>query len=185
MSKDLQDSLKKYPSSTKPFNPPLSERFCRLEKLARAPGLQGKEDEGISRRGGSCYLGWWTWAFLFFPEYSTFCFSFHLHEKQVCVYLLFHAWSRKSSLCSLMVQKRSCPLILTFLFCTQGFLHTVVPLSCCLHWEVQVFQVILTSLGSGLQGLSAPEMLCFLEFGYFRQCDLLVHKFYFDLGEAD
>lgn len=84
MSKDLQDSLKKYPSSTKPFNPPLSERFCRLEKLARAPGLQGKEDEGISRRGGSCYLGWWTWAFLFFPEYSTFCFSFTFMKSR-CV----------------------------------------------------------------------------------------------------
>ena len=66
------------------------------------------------------------------------------------------------------MQKRSCPLnallfVLVCFSCTQWVLCPAV----CLHWEIKVFQVILSALGYEPQDLGAPEMHCFLKFLYF------------------
>lgn len=159
-----------------------------MKSWPRAPGLQVKEGEGNSTRGGSCHLGCWTWVFLFLPKYSAFCPSFHAVGVGMCPLWpeLFIHFCSKCLLCACMVQKRRCPhmyLRLIVLY-TVALVHSGIP-SWCLHWESQVFPVILPFIGPELQGFYAPELLCFLEFEYFSPFDLFLGKFHFDLRKVD
>ena len=132
MHKDLHDSIKKYSSSTKTFNPCLSNYSVCLRNWPRAPGLRGEERDGNSRRAGSCHLGCWIGAFLFLPEYLASCSGFHA-KAWVCVHSnLFYSFIVVRSACFVLSQYRKGGTH-TLAFCsTHRILYTVAVVSWCL-----------------------------------------------------
>lgn len=138
-----------------------------LKSWPRAPGLQGKEGERNSSRR---QLPFWL---------VDLSISFLTRVFDLLLFLCLH----KVGMCLLwpvfpFMAVRSASFVLSR--CGKGAAHSRSPfcsalsgsctqwllcLGVCLHWEVQVFQVVLPSLNSELQGLGAPQMLCFLKFG--------------------
>lgn len=150
-----------------------SDSVC-FKGWPRAQGFKVRKKE---RARGCCHFSR-SWTFLVLPKGFL-----SLHAEVMCRLWPVSSFTVLRSAyfpSALTVQKRSCPLTLAFLLftCVSGTWWLLCP-HVCLHWEIQVFPVVLPSLEFELQDLCTPEMSPLLEFGHFSQFDLFLGNFAF------
>lgn len=131
MHKDLRGSIKNGSSSTKTFNPCLSKLFCLLTKLARAPGLQAKEE--TTEEGAAAIETVGPEAFFSYPSTQP-PLSFHAASYGSCPLgplLLHFVVMRRLALLSRGAERDTrapCP---SACWCPRWFLQTVAAGSWC------------------------------------------------------